>query len=267
MSWTSAPSILFHAARTVMRSVAARHLGARKEARPQRCRQPAPLEGDVELDQPLVDIVTALAGIPFLRESARLCPGAGGRWLACTSNGGCGACDAAGPAGPGWKAVRTRPCQLASRSSRQDPGVRGPEAAIALRLRPIRHGHGSERHEKRRLQDGPAQDRDGIGESGAGNRKQRSAGEACQSSRLSADGLSAYLAAGALSSPSALDDLTPCRKAIPFSVMAREIHAAASGCLIVVVVIGIRPASSGRERTGCPPTFPVANSFACPGSS
>ncbi len=78
---------------------------------------------------------------------------------------------------------------------------------------------------------------------------------------------SASQAAGALCSPSALDDLTPCRKAIPFSVMAREIHAVASGRLIVVVVIGFRPASSGRERTGCPPTFPVANGFACLGSS
>ena len=78
---------------------------------------------------------------------------------------------------------------------------------------------------------------------------------------------SASLAAGALSSPSALDDLTPCRKTtIPFSVMTRESHAAASGRLIVVVVIGIRPASSGREKTGCPSNIPVPNGFACPWS-
>ncbi len=65
----------------------------------------------------------------------------------------------------------------------------------------------------------------------------------------------------------ALKDLTPCRQAFPFSDMTCEAHAAASGRLIVVVVIGIRPASSGRERTGCPPTIPVANGFACPGPS
>lgn len=56
---------------------------------------------------------TPLAGTPSLRESARLCPGAGDRWLACSGSGECGACDAAGPAGPGEIVASARSCQLA----------------------------------------------------------------------------------------------------------------------------------------------------------
>ena len=138
-----------------------------------------------------------------------------------------------------------------------------PEAALALRSRPIRCGHGSERREKRRLQGSPARDRDGTGESGSGIGS--AAGWRSPPIPVVVGGHPQRVSGR----PGVVLRVCPqgpaeCRQALPFSVTTCQARALVVR-LILVAVGGIRPAFSGRGRTECPSNIPVSNGFACPG--